>query len=130
MSIALKHYEAAKANIKAEEQGEIAIIRERVVREIQPKYVEIEKMKNEELDKATSDYSATKNSIAEHYNSQLVALQNKYENDKKQIIELAEKRKAEILNSMLQSETYEITTECEKAIAEIDNLIAKLRSKE
>jgi RecG-like helicase len=49
---------------------------------------------------------------------------------KKEIVENAEKRKNDIFNSTLQAETYEVVKECEKAIIDIDNLIAKRTEKE
>jgi hypothetical protein len=130
MSIALKYFENVKAQIKAEEEKQVKDIKERVIREIQPKYAEIEQMKNETLNKLTADYTANRNSATEQYNLQLTALQQKFENDKKVIAENTEKKKAEILNATLQTETYEITKECERAIADIDNLIAKRTEKE
>lgn len=130
MGIALVELQDTKARIKAKEEREISIIKERVLREIQPKYVEIEQMKNEELNSLSNNYTANRNSATEQYNAQLVALQQDFENKKKEVFELTEKRKQDLLNNTLQSETYEITKECERAIADIDNLIAKRTEKE
>ena len=127
MSIALKHLENAKANIKAEEERQIAIIKERVVRDIQPKYVEIEQMKNEALNKLSIDYNNNRNSATEQYNAQLVALQGKFDSDKQAVVDNAEKKKSEILNSALATETYEITKECEKAILKLEAQIKELK---
>lgn len=129
-SIALLELQEAKARIKAKEEREVAIIREKVLREIQPKYVEIEQMKNEELNSLLNNYTANKNSASEQYNAQLIALQQDHDNKKKEVIELAEKRKKELLDATLQTETYEITKECERAIVDLDNLIAKRTEKE
>ena len=130
MSIALKYFENVKAQSKAEEERQVAVTKERVLREIQPKYAEIEKIKAEELNDLQNTYNANRNSATEQYNAQLVALQQNFENRKKEVIENAEKRKVDLLNSTLQAETYEITKECEKAIIDIDNLIAKRAEKE
>jgi hypothetical protein len=130
MNIALKYFENVKAQIKAEEERQVAVIKERVLRDIQPKYAEIEKMKIEALNKLQTDYTANRNFATEQYNSQLSALQDKFENDKRVIAENTEKKKQEMLNATLQAETYEITKECEKAIIDIDNLIAKRTEKE
>lgn len=129
-SIALLELQEAKARIKAKEEREVAVIKEKVLREIQPKYVEIEQMKNEELNSLSSNYTANRTSATEQYNAQLVALQQDFENKKKEVIELAEKRKKELLDATLQTETYEITKECERAIVDLDNLIAKRTEKE
>ena len=130
MNIALTELQEAKARIKAKEEREIAIIREKVLREIQPKYVEIEQMKAEELNTLSNNYNANRNSASQQYNAQLVALQQGFESKKKEVVELAEKRKEDLLTATLQSETYEITKECERVIADIDNLIAKRTEKE
>ena len=130
MSIALNELQEAKARIKAKEEREIAIIRERVLREIQPKYIEIEQMKAEELNGLSNDYTSNRNLATEQYNAQLVALQQGFENKKKEVVALAEKRKEDLLTATLQSETYEITEECKRTIADLDNLIAKRTEKE
>ena len=125
-----KGFENVKAQIKSEEERQVAITKDRVLREIQSKYAEIEKIKAEELNDLQNTYNTNRNTATEQYNSQLVALQQNFENRKKEVIENAEKRKVDLLNSTLQAETYEITKECEKAIIDIDNLIAKRTEKE
>lgn len=130
MGIALLEFEEAKARIKAKEEREVSLIKERVLRDIQPKYAEIEQMKAEELNSLQNNYNLNRNSATEQYNAQLVALQQGFENKKKEVVELAENKKQELLNATLQSETYEITKECERAIADLNNLIAKRTEKE
>jgi phage host-nuclease inhibitor protein Gam len=130
MDITLKYFENAKAQIKAEEERQIQATKERVLREIQPKFSEIEQLKSQALNKLSTDYTQNRNSETERYNAQLVALQQKYESDKKSIAENTEKKKEEILNATLQTETYQVTKDCERAIADIDNLIAKRAEKE
>ena len=126
-NIVLTHLENAKANIKAEEQRQISIIRERVLREIQPKYTEIEQMKNETLNKLSLDYNESRKLASDQYNAQLIALQNKFESDNQEIVENTEKKKSEMLNSALATETYEITKECEKAICKLDAQIKEIK---
>ena len=87
MNIALKYFEDVKAQIKAEEERQVAITKDRVLREIQPKYAEIEKIKAEELNDLQNTYNANRNSATEQYNAQLVALQQNFENRKKEVIE-------------------------------------------
>lgn len=127
MSYVLKHLENAKAQIKAEEERQITIIKDKVIREIQPKYTELEQSKNEIINKLTEDYSFARKSATDQYNSQLVALQQKFENDKKMVVEAHENKKQEILNSTIATETYEVTKECEKAIAKIDAQIKEIK---
>ena len=130
MDITLQYFENLKAQIKAEEQKQVANIKERVLREIQPKYAEIDQMKAEEINLLTSNYNANRNSANEQYNAQLVALQQDFENKKKEVIQLAQSRKDDLLNSTLQSETYVITKQCGQAIIDINNLIEKRTEKE
>jgi hypothetical protein len=130
MGFVVNYFENMKAQIKAEEERQVSVIKERVLRDIQPRYVEIEQMKAEELTALQNNYTASKNSATEQYNAQLVALQANFEAKKKEVIDLAEKRKVDILGSTLQAETYDITKECEKAIIDIDHLIAKRTEKE
>jgi phage host-nuclease inhibitor protein Gam len=130
MNFLLNDIQEFKAKVKAKEEREIAIIRERVLREIQPKYVEIEQMKAEELNSLSNNYNANRNSATEQYNAQLVALQQSFETKKKEVVELAEKRKEELLNATLQTETYEVTKDCERLISDLDTLISKRTEKE
>ena len=130
MNIALKYFEDVKAQIKAEEERQVAITKDRVLREIQPKYAEIEKIKAEELNDLQNNYNTNRNAATEQYNAHLVALQQNFENRKKEVIQNAEKRKTDLLHSTLQAETYEITEECKMAIIDIDKLIAKRTEKE
>lgn len=130
MDITLQYFENAKAQIKAEKERRIAIIRENVIREVQPKCVEIEQLKAEEINKLTTDYNTSKSLAVEQYNAHLVALQQKFESDKKSIMELAEKRKSDIIDTTLKAKTYEIAKTFDKAIEDIDILIAKRTKKE
>jgi F0F1-type ATP synthase membrane subunit b/b' len=125
--IALKYLENARAQIKAEEERLVAVAKDNVVRNIQPKYQEIEQMKAEAINTLVTDFNTDKNILTEEYNKKMISLQNKFESDKKAVVENAEKKKTEILNSVLATETYAITKECDKAIAKLDAQIAELK---
>ena len=125
MNIALKHLENARANINAEKEIEVAKVKERVLREIQPKYIEIDNISKEEKQKISNAYAENRALATQEYNAHLVAMQTKFEEDTKCVTDLAEKRKNEILNAELQKATYEITKNCD-----IDNLISKIKDKE
>lgn len=126
-NIALRYLETAKVQIKAEEDRQVAIIKERVVREMQPKYAEVEKIKAEELNRLVVDYNAKRNTATEQYNATLSALQSKLDADKTAVIESVEKKKADMLNQVLATETYQITKDCEKAIAKLDAQIKEIK---
>ena len=123
----VQYLENAKAQIKAEEERQLAVVRERVIHDVQPKFAEIEKLKNEKLNQLAVDYNSSRSLATEQYNSQLVALQSKFENDRKMVVESSETKKSEILNSLLASETYAITKECDKAIAKLDAQIKDIK---
>lgn len=123
----LQILEQAKAQIKAEEQRQVEIIRQQVVQEIAPKNQEIEQLKAEAINTLTVDYSNTRNTIIEQQNKQLAVLQEKFENDKKSVYENAEKKKTEMFNCALASATYEITRDCEKAISKLDAQIKEIK---
>lgn len=126
----LKHLENARANIIAEKEQKVAMVKERVKIEIQPKFNEIEQMKTAALNKASNDYNANRNLATENYNAQLNALKEKYESDQKAILENTENKKADMLNMAIQTATYEEEKQCARAVADIDNLIAKIKEKE
>lgn len=123
----VQYLENAKAQIKSEEDRQIAIIKDRVIREIQPKYAEIENLRNDRLNQLAADYNANRKLITEQYNAQLEAMLHKFEADQKAVAESAESKKSEILNHMLTNETYAIVKEYEKAIAKLDDQIKELK---
>ena len=130
MDITILELEETKARLKATKEREIALIRENVTRDIQPKFAEIEQMKAEELNKLAVSYNANKNFATEQYNTQLVALQENFETDKRNVVELAEQRKMDLFNSTFNSRVDKITNECDSTIFDIDNLIKKRTQKE
>ena len=130
MDITIQELEETKVRLKATKEREIALIRENVTRDIQPKLAEIEQMKAEELNKLIVSYNANRNFATEQYNAQLVALQENHETDKKNVIELAEQRKIDLFNSTFNSQVDKIVNECDSTIFDIDNLIKKRTQKE
>lgn len=123
----VKILEDAKAQIKAEEERQVKCIKEQVMNEIQPKYVEIDNLKNEELNRLAIEYNKNRNLVTEQYNAQLVTMQNRFEEDKKLATQRAEDKKKEILNSILTTQTYPITRKCEKEISKLDAQIKELK---
>lgn len=126
----VQYLESAKAQIKAQEEREGAIIKERVLNEIQPKFAEIEQIKAEELDLLTKNYNADRKYAAEQYDAQVVALQKNYDIKNEEIIQMAENKKADLLKSTVDAEVRKVVEDCRKAILELDNLIAKRSQKE
>lgn len=123
----LQILEQAKAQIKAEEERQVQIIKQQVVQEVAPKNQEIEQLKAEAINSLTVEYSNTRNAIIEQQNKQLAVLQEKFENDKNAVCENAEKKKTEMFNSALANATYEITRDCEKAISKLDAQIKEIK---
>lgn len=126
-AIIIKHLESAKAQIKADEQSQIAIVKKRIEQEVIPFNQEVEKTKNESIANLTTKFNQERAMLSSNYNEQVVALNNKFEQDKKNIIEGSAKKIEEHLNSLVLSETYEITKKCGKAIAKIDNQIKEIK---
>lgn len=119
--------EQAKAQIKAEEEREVEIARQKVAQEIAPKHQELEQLKAEKTNELTISYQNSRNAIIEQNNQQLVALQEKYENDKNKVAELIEKKKTDIFNTAFANATYEITAKSGKAIAKLESQIDDLK---
>lgn len=130
MEAVLRHLENVKAQLKAEEEMHVAQAKERVLRDIQPKYAEIEQIKAEELNSLQKDYATNRNAITEQYNVQLAVLQQNFDKKNKEIVELAQKRKEELYETTLHKETCLIKKEFEDAIIDIDELIAERTEKE
>jgi hypothetical protein len=123
----VKILEQAKAQIKAEEQREFELAKQKVIREMAPKNQELDQIKVEELNKITANYQNTRSAIIEQHNKQLVALQEKYEAEKSTVSQAIEKKRTELSNTALSNATYEITRDCEKAIAKLENQIKEIK---
>lgn len=126
----IQYLEQTKAQIKAEEERRSNEMKERVLLDCQIKNQEIDRITAETVNKAYTEYEAAKALLTEQFNKQLIALEQKYQNDIKAYTENAEAKKAAIFNTALQTAIYPITTECEKVIADLDNLIKKRTNKE
>ena len=127
MNFTIKHLERAKENIIAEKTQQEYAIRERVNRELQPKFVEVETLKNETLNQLVIDYNKNKTILEEQYKAQLIALQSKLDADKKTVIDNSENKKAEMLNSAIFVEVDKLEKDCASIILTIDNEIAKMK---
>jgi hypothetical protein len=123
----VKHLEYAKAQILAEEKKEIELIKQKVTREIAPKYQELEAIKTEAINKISMEYSKSREALTNNFNAQMTALQNKFESDKKAFIDNTENKKVEIFNVTLNTETYPITSKYDKEIAKLDAQIKALK---
>ena len=130
MEAVLRHLENVKAQLKAEEEMHVAQAKERVLRDIQPKYTEIEQIKAEELNSLQKDYVINRNAIIEQHNVQLAMLQQNFDKKNKEIVELAQNRKEELYQTTLQEETRLVVKKFEDAIIDIDELIAERTEKE
>ena len=98
-------------NLQAEEEREIAVIRERVTQE---KIIPYNKEMDEARDKAISE-------LQNDLTASIQALQNKFAEDKQKIIEANEKKKAENATATVATETYSIQMRYERAIARLSN---------
>ena len=112
----IKHLTNAKIQIKAEEEREIALVKDRIMREKIAPF-------NQEIDQARIKAEAE---LSTELNSQITALQQDFANKKQALFEAGEKKKAEHLNSIMATETYAITSKADKAIAKIDAQIKEL----
>lgn len=126
----IQYFEQMKVQLKAEEEKELAEIKTQVVCDCQIRNEEIDKITSETIAQCYTDNEAAKNAITEQANKQIIALDQKYQNDVKRFSENAENKKTELFNRALNTATYAVTTKYEKAIADLDNLIAKRKDKE
>ena len=109
--------------VKAEEQRELSVLKERIMREkIIPFNQEIDKVKAESIMKLNQLFEQEKACLTKQYNDNLIALQKKYDNDKQIINETAENKKTENANAVIATETYEITNRYDNAIAKLNSI--------
>jgi hypothetical protein len=116
MSIKL-HYEQLIANLEAEREREVAIIKERATRE---KIVPFNKEMDEIRDKAIAEKQ-------DELNNSIAACQEMFLAEKKRIIEAAEKKKNENAASVLATETYTVTGVYDKEISHLKDRVANLK---
>lgn len=115
MSIKI-HLEQAIKSLETEREREVAIIKERVTRE---KIVPF----NKEMDIARDKAIAEKQQAL---NATIVSLQEQFAKEKQEIIDAAEKKKADNATSVIATETYSVTVKYDKAMTALQNQIEKL----
>ena len=116
--MAIKAYlEQAVRNLEAEKEREVAVIKERVTREKIVPY-------NQEADKGRDLAIAE---LQQNMNEDITARQAKFVKEKQAIVEENEKRKENNANTVLATETYEVTGKYDKAIAKLNEQIADLK---
>lgn len=112
----VKHLTNAKLQIQAETEREIALVKDRIMREKIAPF-------NQELDQARIKAEAE---LSQELNTKITALQQEFAKKKQGLFDAGEKKKAEYLNSIMATETYAITGKADKAIAKIDAQIKEL----
>jgi hypothetical protein len=126
----IQYFEQMKAQLKAEEEKELAEIKAQVTCDCQIRNEEIDKITSQTIAQCYTDNEVAKNAVLEHANRQITALDQKYQSDIKKYTEDAEIKKKEIFIRTLNTATLATTTKYERAIADVDNLIAKRKDKE
>jgi hypothetical protein len=118
-----KHIQSFIQLIKAEEQREVAVVKDKVTREkIVPFNQEIDRKKQESIELLNKWFDEQKSIETGAFNDRLAKLQAKYNEDKNIIEDTAEKKKLDNANAVLATATYEITTKCEKYIAKLNSM--------
>ena len=111
------HLETAVKALEAEREREVAIIKDKTTREKIVPY-------NQELDVARDKAIAEKQSAL---NATILAHQEQFAKDKKEIIDAAEKKKQENATAVITTEAYTVTCEYDKAIAKLKEQIEELK---
>ena len=104
-------------DLKALEQRQVAVIKDKVMREKIAPF-------NQELDQLRAKAESEK---AQELAEKIAQLQQKFAEEKKALVEAGERKKQDNLTAVMATETYDITTECEKAIAKLNNMIKELK---
>lgn len=110
-------YEQAIRSLEAEKQSVANAKKEQVMRE---KILPF----NQELDRAREQAIAEKQ---QELNASILAQQERFAKEKQDIIEAGEKKKSENANTIITTETYAVTVEYDKAIAQLNEKIANLK---
>jgi hypothetical protein len=116
MSVKL-HLEQAVKSLESEREREVAIIKERVMRETIIPY-------NKEMDIARDKAIAE---LQNELNSNIAALQEEFARKKKEIFEANEKKKESNATSVITTESYTVTVKYDKAISKLNEQIADLK---
>lgn len=109
--------EQAVKSLEQEKASKVAIVKERVTREIIVPY-------NREMDIARDKAIAEKQASL---NANILAYQEQFNKEKQQLIDLGEKKKEEHATATITTEAYAVTVEYDKAIAKLHQQIADLK---
>jgi hypothetical protein len=113
------HFEALIKNLEAEKEREVAAIKEKAMREKVVPY-------NREMDIARDKAIAEKQ---EALNQAIATQQEIFAKERQKIVEAAEKKKADNMNTVLATETYTVTGVYDKEISFLKERLANLKSK-
>ena len=111
------HLETAVKALEAEREREVAVIKDKVTRE---KIVPFNRDLDVSRDKAIAEKQAT-------LNATITAHQEQFAKERQQIIEAAEKKKAENATAVVTAEAYTVTVEYDKAIAKLKEQLEGLK---
>lgn len=110
-----QHLQNALSGIKTDKERAIGMAKEKAMREsIVPKHTELNKARDEAIAKISADHNAKIADLQEHFN-----------NEKQEIINATEKKKAEVANSMIECAVATVNVEYDKAIATLEKQIAE-----
>lgn len=111
------YLEQALAAIKKEKEYAINEAKEKINREKIVPY-------NQDMDCARDEAIAKKQSVL---NEEIAVLQNKFAQEKQEIIEAAEKKKTDNANAVIATETYAVTVYYDKVISALEKQITELK---
>lgn len=111
------HLEQAVKNLEAEKERVALAKKEEVTRD---KIVPF----NQEMDIARDKAISEKQSAL---NATIVAHQEQFAKEKKEIYDAAEKKKADNANTVIATETYTVTVEYDKAISKLKQQIQEIK---
>lgn len=112
-----QHFENTIQQLKNDKERQIAVVRERVTREIViPHHNEI----NASRDKAIQELTA-------QLQADIQKLQEKFAIEKQALIDVGEKNKKDFAEATIATETAVISGKYDKAISDVEALISKLK---
>ena len=111
------HLEQAVKSLEAEKTTICNATKDKVTREKIIPY-------NKEIDTALEKAIAEKQSAL---NATIVSHQEQFAKEKKEMVEAAEKKKAENANAVIATETYTATVEYDKAITKLNEQISEVK---
>jgi hypothetical protein len=111
------HLEQTIKNLEAEREREVAVIKEKVTREIIVPF-------NKEMDTARDAAIAEKQ---KQLNEAIVAHQENFAREKQEIIAACEKKKTDNATSVITTEAYTVTLAYDKAISKLKEQIKDLK---